>query len=96
VQPTPADEVDALYVTGASSNYCDYSNSRVDALAAQARRTFNAAERNGFYAQMQALIGEDAPYVFLASTDWLAGLSTRIGNYHYRAETYSYYDRMWV
>jgi ABC-type transport system substrate-binding protein len=96
VQPTPADEVDALYVTGASSNYCDYSNSRVDALAAQARRTFNVAERNGFYAQMQALIGEDAPYVFLASTDWLAGLSTRIGNYHYRAETYSYYDRMWV
>ncbi len=96
VQPTPADEVDALYVTGASSNYCGYSNPQVDALARQAKASFGVTARNRLYAQIQQLIGEDAPYVFLASTDWLAGVSTRIGNYHYRGETYSYYDRMWV
>jgi ABC-type transport system substrate-binding protein len=96
VQPTPADEVDALYVTGASSNYNQYSNPQVDALAAQARRTFDETERNQLYAQIQQLIGEDAPYVFLESALWLAGVGPRIHNYQYRGETYSYYDRMWV
>lgn len=96
VQPTPADEVDAMYVTGASSNYCGYSNPQVDKLARQATKTFDATARNKLYAQIQQLVGEDAPFVFLASTDWLAAVSRRIGNYQYRGETYSYYDRMWV
>jgi ABC-type transport system substrate-binding protein len=96
VQPTPADEVDAIYVTGGSSNYCAYSNKQVDALASQARKSFDPVARNRLYAQIQALIGDDAPFVFLASADWLAGISQRVSNYHYRGETYSYYDRMWV
>jgi ABC-type transport system substrate-binding protein len=96
VQPTPADEVDALYVTGASSNYNSYSNPQVDALAAEARKTFDQATRNKLYAQIQQIIGEDAPFVFLESALWLAGVGKRIHNYQYRGETYSYYDRMWV
>jgi ABC-type transport system substrate-binding protein len=96
VQPTPADEVDAMYVTKASSNYCGYSNPQVDKLAAQAKRTFDTGARNKLYAQIQQIVGEDAPFIFLASTDWLAGVSKRIQNYKYRGETYSYYDRMWV
>jgi len=96
VQPTAADEVDALYVTKASSNFNGYSNTEVDRLAKQAAADFNPVSRNKFYAKIQQLIGEDAPYIFLASTDFLAGVSQRVQNYHYRAETYSYYDRMWV
>jgi peptide/nickel transport system substrate-binding protein len=96
VQPTPADEVNAIYTTKASSNYCGYSNPDVDALAKQALAEFNETERNKMYAQIQQLIGDDAPFVFLASTDWLAGVSQKIQNYQYRGETYSYYDRMWV
>jgi ABC-type transport system substrate-binding protein len=96
VQPTPADEVDALYVTGASSNYNSYSNPQVDALAARARTMFDEAARNKVYVQIQQIIGEDAPFVFLESALWLAGVGKRIHNYQYRGETYSYYDRMWV
>lgn len=96
VQPTPADETDSIYVTGASSNYCGYSNPQVDKLARQATATFDPSARNKLYAQIQQLVGQDAPFVFLASTDWLAGVSKRVGNYQYRGETYSYYDRMWV
>ena len=96
VQPTPADEVNALYTTGASSNYNRYSNPQVDTLAAQARATFSETARNKLYAQIQQLIGEDAPFVFLLSALWLAGVGKRIHNYQYRGETYSYYDRMWV
>lgn len=96
VQPTPADEVDALYVTKASSNYNGYSNPEVDKLAKQAAADFNPVSRNKLYAKIQQLIGEDAPYIFLASTEFLAGISKQVHNYQYRAETYSYYDRMWV
>jgi ABC-type transport system substrate-binding protein len=96
VQPTPADEVNALYTTRASSNYCAYSNQQVDALAKQAAAEFDVVSRNKLYAQIQQLIGADAPFVFLASTQWLAGVSQRVRNYQYRGETYSYYDRMWV
>ncbi len=96
VQPTPADEVNAIYTTGASSNYCAYSNKQVDALAKQAATDFNTVSRNKLYAQIQQLIGADAPFVFLASTQWVAGVSQRVRNYQYRGETYSYYDRLWV
>ena len=96
VQPTAADEVDALYVTKASSNYSGYSNPEVDRLAKQAAADFNPVSRNKLYAKIQQLVGEDAPFIFLASTDFLAGVSQRVQNYHYRAETYSFYDRMWV
>jgi len=96
VQPTPADEVDALYVTGASSNYNRYSNPQVDSLAARARRTFDEVERNQLYAQIQQIVGEDAPFVFLESALWLAGVGKRLHNYQYRGETYTYYDRLWV
>jgi peptide/nickel transport system substrate-binding protein len=96
VQPTPADEVNALYTTGASSNYNSYSNSEVDRLAAQARETFDETTRNKLYAQIQQIIGEDAPFVFLESAQWLAGVGKRLHNYQYRGETYTYYDRLWV
>jgi ABC-type transport system substrate-binding protein len=96
VQPTPADEVDALYTTGASSNYSKYSNTEVDALAKQAASDFNVTSRNKLYAEIQQLIGQDAPFVFLASTQWVAGVAQRVHNYQYRGETDSYYDRMWV
>ena len=96
VQPTPADEVDALYVSGASSNYNRYSNPQVDALAARARQEFDEATRNQLYAQIQQIIGEDAPFVFLESALWLAGVGKRLHNYQYRGETYTYYDRLWV
>jgi peptide/nickel transport system substrate-binding protein len=96
VQPTPADEVDAIYVTKASSNFNGYSNPEVDRLAKQAASDFNPISRNKIYAKIQQLIGEDAPFIFIASTDFLAGVSKRVQNYRYRAETYSYYDRMWV
>src|SRR6266568_106818 len=96
VQPTAADEVDALYTTRASANYCGYSNSQVDRLAKQAAADFNPVSRNQLYAKIQQIVGDDPPFIFLAATEFLAGVSQRVSNYQYRSETYSYYDRMWV
>src|SRR5262249_58796778 len=55
VQPTPADEVNALYTTKASSNYCGSSNPQVDALAKQALTEFDETARNKLYAQTERL-----------------------------------------
>lgn len=95
VQPTAADEVDALYVTGASNNFNHFSDSEVDRLAKQARRTFDPTVRHGLYEEIQKRLVVDAPYLWLCSTDWVAGVSPKIENYSYRGETYSYYDRLW-
>src|SRR6266704_3843337 len=89
-------DTDALYTTKASANYCGYSNSQVDRLAKQAAADFNPVSRNQLYAKIQQIVGDDPPFIFLAATEFLAGVSQRVSNYQYRSETYSYYDRMWV
>jgi peptide/nickel transport system substrate-binding protein len=95
IQPTPADEVNALYVSGASDNFNYYSNAQVDALAKQALSVFDEGQRNQLYSQIEQLISADAPSIWLGTTDWVAGVNPAIENYHYRGELYGYYDRLW-
>jgi hypothetical protein len=47
------------------------------------------------YAQVEQLIGEDAPGIFLQSLTWLAAVSPTVHNYQYRGDQYTYYDRLW-
>jgi ABC-type transport system substrate-binding protein len=95
VQPTAADIVDAVYISSGSSNYNLYSNTQVDTLAKQALAEFDEKTRNEKYAQIEKLIGDDAPGIFLQSLKWNAAVSPKVQNYQYRGETYSYYDRLW-
>ncbi len=95
VQPTAADIVDAVYTSGGSSNYNLYSNPQVDTLAKQALSDFDETTRNAKYAQIEKLIGDDASGIFLQSLKWNAAVSPKVQNYHYRGDTYSYYDRLW-
>jgi len=95
VQPSAADEVDALYVTGASNNFNHFSDKEIDRLAAKARATFDPTARHVIYEEIEKRLVVDAPFVWLCSTDWVAGVSPKIENYKYRGETYSYYDRLW-
>jgi peptide/nickel transport system substrate-binding protein len=95
VQPTPADIVNAVYISSGSSNYNKYSNPRVDELAKKAVTLFDVAERNAVYGQIEQLITDDAPGIFLMSLKWLVAVSPDVQNYQYRGETYSYYDRLW-
>lgn len=53
-------------------NYGGYNNPRVDELFAQGRREFDPDKRNAIYAEIQKLVYEDQPYLFLwnGSTTW--------------------------
>ncbi|MBO3761420.1 ABC transporter substrate-binding protein [Ciceribacter sp. L1K22] len=50
---------------GFNSGY--YSNPKVDELLEQARRSTNQAERGRLYGEVQAIVHEDAPWLFVAN-----------------------------
>ncbi len=96
VQPTGLDLLGGNFVTGASSNYQGYGNPAVDQLAAKAQGSLTVDESNRYLAQAETIVAGDAPGVFTGSLKFIAMRSPRVQNYRMRAETGSYYDRMWV
>jgi len=97
VQPTAADIVDNQYVTHAGSNYSRFSNQQVDKLAAEAHPLFGVPAENKLYAQIEQLIGEAAPALYLVNGTYDGGVNpSRISNWQYRGEYGNYFDRMWV
>lgn len=64
---------------GFNSGY--YSNPEVDDLLEQARRSTDQDERARLYREMQEIVHEDAPWVFVASWRQNAVARTSIGNF---------------
>ncbi|MSU90784.1 ABC transporter substrate-binding protein [Rhodobacteraceae bacterium 2CG4] len=64
---------------GFNSGY--YSNEEVDALLEQARVSTDQEERAGLYKQMQEIVQEDAPWVFVANWKQNAVTSDRVENF---------------
>jgi ABC-type transport system substrate-binding protein len=96
VQPTGLDLLGGNFVTKASSNYQNYSNPTVDDLVAKSQGSLTVTESNRYLAEAEKVVAGDAPGVFTGSLKFIAMRSPRVQNYQMRAETGSYYDRMWV
>lgn len=64
---------------GFNSGY--YSNPEVDRLLEQARRTTDQAVRADLYRRMQAIVHEDAPWVFIANWKQNAVTAAPVGNF---------------
>ncbi len=62
----------------ASNNWSFYVNDRVEELVVAGRETGDPAERAAAYAEAQAIIWQDAPWVFLYSPNTIAGRSLTI------------------
>jgi ABC-type transport system substrate-binding protein len=62
----------------ASNNWSFYSDERVEELVVAGRETGDPAERQAAYAEAQAIIWQDAPWVFLYSPNTIAGRSLAI------------------
>jgi len=62
----------------ASNNWSFYSDERVEELVVAGRETGDPAERQAAYAEAQAIIWQDAPWVFLYSPNTIAGRSLEI------------------
>ncbi len=59
-------------------NHVSYGNPEVDRLLESGRRTFNQERRKAIYAELQRVLAEDQPIVFLYVPDALMAVSSRI------------------
>ncbi len=95
VQPTALDILNSNYISSGSSNYYNYANPKVDALAKQALQAPNAIQSNTYLAQAEQLIAQDAPGLFLQSLNFIDGRSPNLQNFHYNIFYGTYYDRLY-
>lgn len=64
------DPFDTLHSTG-SSNFCGYSNARVDELIEAGRTTVDVDERKAIYFELQQIIADEVPFLFLMFDEWI-------------------------
>lgn len=59
-------------------NFIGYSNSEVNQLLVEGRRTLNRKDRKRIYNKLFKTIGEDAPYMFLTYSESLQAVNNRV------------------
>jgi peptide/nickel transport system substrate-binding protein len=67
-----------LWVTGGGQNFTGFTNPDVDRLLDQAVRVFAENDRKPYYSQVQKIIAEEQPYVFLWEIETLKAINNRI------------------
>ncbi len=69
----------------ASNNWSFYSNAAVDALVDEAARTGDQDMRAALYAEAQAIVWDEAPWIFLYSPNNISGQVASLEGVHYMA-----------
>lgn len=77
-RPDPDGNISTFVRSGGSQNVAGYSNKKVDALLDQARQTQDVAQRRDLYGQLQQVLQEDAPLVYLYRQRNLTGVSATV------------------
>lgn len=63
---TPPDpDISTYYMTGAGGNTSEFSDPRVDELLTRGRATFDPEKRAAIYKELQKIIAEEAPVIYL-------------------------------
>jgi peptide/nickel transport system substrate-binding protein len=76
-------------------NHISYKNPRVDDLLEAGRRTFDQAKRKKIYGELQEIMAEDQPVVFLFVPDALSVVSSRVRGIEPAAAGISYNFIKW-
>jgi peptide/nickel transport system substrate-binding protein len=84
----PDDRVQQTFVSGAGLNWPNYSDPRIDELAAQARVAIDMGERGRLYREMQQLIFESGGWVSLYMYNNFDGLQSYVRDYEYFPQFY--------
>ena len=61
-----------------SSNFSHFSNARVDELLAQGRTEIDQAARTAIYNEVQAIVADEVPFLFMMYWDWYTFFNTRV------------------
>jgi ABC-type transport system substrate-binding protein len=70
--------VNTYFKTGGSQNYGGYSNTTLDALLKQSDRELDVTKRRALLDQMQDLLDQDPPWLFIGYTDHLLMWSAKV------------------
>lgn len=74
----PDPHADTIFKTGGSQNDIGYSNKAVDELFDRAAATTDREERKRYYGEIQRLLAEDQPYMWLAFMNNTVGYNTAV------------------
>jgi ABC-type transport system substrate-binding protein len=94
--PDPSDPVGGMFTTGASYNYCKFSDSQVDQLAQQGLATSGNASRAAIYQQIERRLVDLAPVVFLSYLKTTTFHSRKVHNGLMNGITGPQFDRLWL
>lgn len=96
---TPPDpDISTYFMTDAGGNSTDYSNPKVDALLEKGRATADLDDRAKIYKEMQQIMAEDAPQVFLYYPREIRLMNARVQGFPavgYR-DALSWAHKIWV
>ncbi len=92
----PDDFFYAQHRTGEVFNFTGYSNATVDELLAEGRGTADAAERQDVYAQINRLIVDEAPYIYLYNPLEINAYRTDVMNYAARPDQAIRFVETWL
>ena len=86
-------------VSGAAANLSHFENARVDDLMQQGLQELDPAKRALIYNEIQAIVAEEVPFLFMMFWDWYEIFSTRVKglpeSYLTDAAIYSKAYRFW-
>ena len=93
--PDPSELVSSLIRTDAPSNFKKYSNKRIDELGVAAIGEADRDKRAGMYAEIERILLEEAPYLFLGVGSAQTFISEQLQNFTYEPILRTYWDRFW-
>jgi peptide/nickel transport system substrate-binding protein len=82
VDPDPADTL----LSGGASNFCNFENARVDELITMGVQVVNPEERAPLYHEIQQIVVEEVPMLYLQWDDWYSVFSSRVKGLPERVE----------
>jgi len=94
--PDPSELATNHFGTGGSANLAGYSNPAIDALAQAALGITDRAARGLAYAEIEAAVLTEAPFLFLGIRPLNSLRSARLQNFVYDPAIWTYWDRYWV
>ncbi|GMA14356.1 ABC transporter substrate-binding protein (plasmid) [Deinococcus metallilatus] len=92
----PGDYFYAQHRTGQGFNFTGYSNPTLDKLLDAARFSTNDAQRKALYAQINKIVVDDAPYIYLFNPYNVNAYSTAVKGYAARPDQAINFTRTWL
>jgi ABC-type transport system substrate-binding protein len=94
--PDPSELATNHFGTGGSANLAGYSNPDLDARAQAALGITDRTARGQAYAEIEAALLQDAPFLFLGIRPLNSLRSARLQNFVYDPAIWTYWDRYWL